>query len=95
MKNKITTLVLCMVLSIPLMAQLKTDSFFNYSFVGNARAQQYHEDTELLVCRIDFDSEIEFADMDMGEEVSVGDGFIILASVSLFYLVIRRKEVVK
>lgn len=93
MRKKITTLVLCVALTIPLMAQLKTDSFFNYSIYG-VREKTYHDNAPLLKYPVYFDSDIEFSNMDM-DDAPVGEGLAILAFASVVYYIVRRKEMVK
>lgn len=75
------------------MAQLKTDSFFNYS-VDDAETRKIYGDESLRRYSFNFVSDIEFSNMNMGT-APVGEGLVILTSISMIYLVIRRKEDVK
>lgn len=86
MKVKIATLLLCMAFLMPMVAQQKTDSFFNYQEVGRAinktPVPTYHG------------SEVGFINMNVNA-TPLNGGLLSLTVVSLVYLLIRRKEVVK
>ena len=86
MKVKIATLLLCMAFLMPMVAQQKTDSFFNYQEVGRAINK-----TPVTTY---YDSEVGFSNMNVNA-TPLNGGLLSLAVVSLVYLLIRRKEVVK
>lgn len=80
MKTKITTLVLCLVLSLTTMAQRKTDAFFS-SFDNNPRASSY------IPIRMD---EFSFESMSVYEqEVPIDNGVLVLVFFAVVYIVYR------
>ena len=79
MKTKITTLVLCLVLSLTIMAQRKTDAFF--SSIDN--------NTRLSYLPVDMD-EFSFESMSIYEqEVPIDNGLLVLATIAIIYMVFR------
>lgn len=86
MRKKITTLVLCTILSIPLMAQLKTDAFFNYQVVERA--------IDYTPVNVYYDTEVGFNNMNINATPLDGEIFI-LTLVSFVYCLKRRKELAK
>ena len=87
MKNKVTTLVLFVVLSSSVMAQQKSDSFFNYDIYSETRL-----DTRVLPVETLGTS---FADMDVNVDAPVGNGLLILMCVGVIYAMLKNKEVVR
>ena len=81
MKVKIATLLLCMAFLMPVVAQQKTDSFFNYQDVGRAinktPVPTYH------------DTEVGFNNMNVNA-APINGGLLPLTVVSFVYLLIRR-----
>ena len=87
MKKKVTTLVLFVVLSSSVMAQQKSDSFFNYNTYGETRI-----DTRVLPVETLGTS---FADMNVNVDAPVGDGLFILMCIGVIYAMLKNKEVVR
>ncbi len=87
MKNKVTTLVLFVVLSSSGMAQQKSDSFFNYDTYSETRL-----DTRVLPVETLGTS---FCDMDVNVDAPVGNGLLVLMCVGVIYAMLKNKEVVR
>lgn len=87
MKNKVTTLVLFVVLSSSGMAQQKSDSFFNYDTYSETRL-----DTRVLPVETLGTS---FSDMDVNVDAPVGNGLLVLMCVGVIYAMLKNKEVVR
>ena len=85
MRTKITTLVLCLVLSLTIMAQRKTDAFFNY--------QETRTDTD-FISFVDDDG-FGLKNMEIVEHAPLGNGLLILLVVSVFYSILKNREDVK
>lgn len=85
MRTKITTLVLCLVLSLTIMAQRKTDAFFN--------CQDDRADRSLITF-VDEEG-LGLKNMEIVEQVPLGDGLLVLLVVSVFYSILRNREEVK
>lgn len=87
MRTKITTLVLCLLASIVVKAQQKTDGFFN--------SNDYRAIREIP---IEMD-EMSFNSMNVSEQAPLGNGIIILASIAIIYvmfkMIIKSKEVAR
>lgn len=90
MKTKITTLLLCMVLSMPILAQLKSDAFFyEPTFSG-----------KIITTPTEFGTfyAIEFENMEiepMPVTVPIKNGVPLLAIFSSVYLIFKIKEGLK
>ena len=87
MKKKVTTLVLFVVMSSSVMAQQKSDSFFNYNTYGETRL-----DTRVLPVETLGTS---FADMNVNVDAPIGNGVYILMCIGVIYAMLKKKEVVK
>ena len=87
MKTKVTALLLFVVMSLSVMAQQKTDSFFNYDTYSESRL-----DTRVLPAETLGTS---FTNMNVNVDAPVGNGLFILTCVGVFYVVLKKKEVVK
>ena len=87
MKKKITTLVLFVVMSSSVMAQQKSDSFFNYSTYGETRLDMRVLPIETLGT--------SFADMNVNVDAPIGNGLFILMCIGVVYAMLKKKEVVK
>ena len=86
MKVKIATLLLCMAFLMPMVAQQKTDSFFNYQD-GSRAVNKTPVPTY-------YDSEVGFSNMNVNA-TPLNQGILPLTVVSFVYLLIRRKEEMK
>lgn len=86
MKVKIATLLLCMAFLMPMLAQQKTDSFFNYQEVSRA--------INKTPVPTYYDSEVGFTNMNVNA-TPLNGGLLLLTVISFVYLLIRRKEVMK
>ena len=85
MRTKIATLVLCLVLSLTIMAQRKTDAFFNY--------QDDRADRCLIILA---DEEgLGLKNMEIVEHAPLGNGLLKLLVVSVFYSILKNREDVK
>lgn len=88
MKKKVTTLVLFVVMSSSVMAQQKSDSFFNYNTYSETRV-----DTRVLPVETLGTS---FADMNVNVDAApIGDGLLILMCIGVIYAMLKNKEVVR
>lgn len=85
MKTKFATLVLCLVMSLSIEAQQKTDSFF-YS------QAETRLDKRVLPVETQGTS---FANMDVNVDVPVGNGMFLLLGISVVYVVFKMKEVLR
>lgn len=85
--KKVTTLLLFVVMSFSLMAQQKTDSFFNYDTYSESRL-----DTRVLPVETLGTS---FSDMDVNVDAPIGNGLYILMCIGVLYAVLKNKEVVR
>lgn len=86
MKKKIATLVLCVAFFMPMIAQQKTDSFFNYE--GVSRAINKTPVPTYYVTEVGIDN------MNVNA-TPLNGGLLSLSLVSFVYLFLKRKEVVK
>ena len=87
MKKKITTLVLFVVMSSSVMAQQKSDSFFNYNTYGETRIDMRDLPVETLGT--------SFSDMNIYVDAPIGNGLFILMCIGVVYAMFKNKEVVK
>ena len=87
MKKKVTTLILFVVMSSSVMAQQKSDSFFNYNTYGETRI-----DTRVLPVETLGTS---FADMNVNVDAPIGNGLLILICIGVVYAMLKNKEVVR
>ncbi|MBQ8223617.1 MAG: hypothetical protein IJZ87_09820 [Bacteroidales bacterium] len=87
MKVKITTLVLCLMLSIFMTAQQKNDSFFNYSYENAGRA--------IYTDPVPIQTDMGMTFQNMNVNAPVGNGLIIMLGISIFYVIIKRKDLVR
>lgn len=81
MKTKIATLVLCLVVTLSMSAQKRTDAYFNY---------QTPEQRGLYIPVLT-PGDIGFDDMYVN--TPIGNGLFVLLGISVVYLVIKRKVV--
>lgn len=87
MRKKITTLVLCMMLSMFITAQQRNDSFFNYSYENGGRAVN----TDPVPIQTDMGMTFQ----NMNVNAPIGNGLIIMLGMSIFYVTIKRKEFIR
>lgn len=83
MKTKLTTLVLCLVLTSHIMAQQKTDSFFTYqdlSSSNRATLVEFYTNDGTTIPNMNVNA------------ASLEDGFFVLSLICMLYLIARRKE---
>ena len=82
MGTKITTLMLCLVLSLSAIAQQKTDSFFNYQDVDRAiitTPVEFHIQDGIVIDNMNVNA------------APVGSGLLILTMVSMLYFMMKKK----
>lgn len=87
MRKKITTLVLCMMLSMFMTAQQRNDSFFNYSYENGSRA--------ITGDPVPLQTDTGMTFKNMNVNAPIGDGLIIMLGISMFYVTIKRKDFVR
>lgn len=90
MKTKITTLLLCVALSMPMKAQLKSDTFF-YEPIFSSKINTTPTDYGTYYA-------IEFENMEiepMPESVPIKSGMLLLTIFSSMYVMFKRKENIK
>ena len=83
MKTKVTTLALCIIMPLSILAQC-TDGFFSYNYSkrnGNASCFYYTE-------------EFSFQGMNTVVDAPLTDALLLLITLGLLYAVVRRKAVV-
>lgn len=82
MKTKITTLVLCMMLSMFMTAQQRNDSFFNYQ-----NQERLIDETP-----VPFQTSDSHGFNNMHVNAPLGNGLFIIAMISIVYVLSKRKE---
>ncbi len=85
--KKVATLLLFVVVSFSVMAQQKSDSFFNYDTYGESRIDKRVLPVETLGT--------SFSDMNVIVDAPVGNGLYILICVAALYAIYKNKEVVR
>ena len=85
--KKVATLLLFVVVSCSVMAQQKSDSFFNYDTYSESRI-----DTRVLPVETLGTS---FSDMNVNVDAPIGNGLYILTCVGALYAIFKNKEVVR
>ena len=85
--KKVATLLLFVVVSYSVMAQQKSDSFFNYDTYSESRI-----DTRVLPVETLGTS---FSDMNVNVDAPIGHGLYILICVGALYAIFKNKEVVR
>lgn len=81
MKTKITTLLLCLVVSLSSIAQQKTDGFFN------------HDNSRYTISEIPIEmNELSFNSMNISEQAPLGNGVFLLACIAIIYVVYKIRE---
>lgn len=85
--KKVATLLLFVVVSCSVMAQQKSDSFFNYDTYSESRI-----DTRVLPVETLGTS---FSDMNVNVDAPIGNGLFILMCIGILYTFLKNKEVVR
>ena len=85
--KKVATLLLFVVVSYSVMAQQKSDSFFNYDTYSESRI-----DTRVLPVETLGTS---FSDMNVNVDAPIGNGLYILICVGALYAIFKNQEVVR
>ncbi len=85
--KKVATLLLFVVVSYSVMAQQKSDSFFNYDTYSESRI-----DTRVLPVETLGTS---FSDMNVNVDAPIGNGLYVLICVGALYALLKNKEVVR
>jgi hypothetical protein len=85
--KKVATLLLFVVVSCSVMAQQKSDSFFNYDTYSESRI-----DTRVLPVETLGTS---FSDMNVNVDAPIGNGMFILVAVGFIYTMLKKKEVTR
>lgn len=85
--KKVATLLLFVVVSYSVMAQQKSDSFFNYDTYSESRI-----DTRVLPVETLGTS---FSDMNVNVDAPIGNGLFILMCIGILYTFLKNKEVVR
>lgn len=85
--KKVATLLLFVVVSCSVMAQQKSDSFFNYDTYSESRI-----DTRVLPVETLGTS---FSDMNVNVDAPIGNGMFILVAAGFIYRMLKKKEVTR
>lgn len=85
--KKVATLLLFVVVSCSVMAQQKSDSFFNYDTYSESRIDKRVLPVETLGT--------SFSDMNVYVDAPIGNGLYILICVGALYAIFKNKEVVR
>jgi hypothetical protein len=85
--KKVATLLLFVVVSCSVMAQQKSDSFFNYNTYSESRIDKRVLPVETLGT--------SFSDMNVYVDAPIGNGLYILICVGALYAIFKNKEVVR